>query len=164
MNNGRIINAGGINGLGIGLIDLNSKDFKELQNAIKNHSVNLVEERRIENGMLSIRFQMEEYLNKDKPERIVPPGEFLKEFVKLLKIKNKTLAGYISYEESNLSAIFNGKRKINVDLALKFGKIFKVDPAIWLHIQSKNELLELELEKEEFYDNFGLEDLLKKAS
>lgn len=163
MEEDKILNEGGINGLGLGLINTNSQDFKALQQAIKRFSKNLTEEQKLENRLLSIRFQMEAYLNQEEPEKIVPAGKFLKDFLRALKIKNKDFAAYIDYEESNLSAVLSGNRKINTDLALKFGKIFKVNPAIWLHIQSKNELLELKAEKEDQYDQYELEELLRKS-
>lgn len=59
------INAGGINGLGEGLINTNSQDFKHLKEMIKGMSSNQEEGERIENELLYIRFQMESYLNED---------------------------------------------------------------------------------------------------
>lgn len=164
MSKNKTINAGGINGLGTGLINLNSNDFKELRRIIKKSAESLKEEKRIENQLLSIRFRMEEYLNQAEPKEIIPVGNFLKEFFVVLKIKNIAFAEYIGYESSNLSAILNGRRKINPDLAIKFGIIFQIDPVIWLHIQNKNELLELKRERKESYDHYRLDDLLRKAS
>jgi hypothetical protein len=59
------INAGGINGLGEGLINSDSRDFKHLKEIIKGRSSNQEEGERIENEFLSIRFQLESYLNED---------------------------------------------------------------------------------------------------
>jgi len=74
----------------------------------------------------------------------------------------KTFAEYIDYQESNLSAIFKGRRKINPDLAIKLGEIFHLDPAIWLQIQNKNELIEILNQDKEKYEKYKLEDLLMK--
>jgi hypothetical protein len=57
------INAGGINGLGKARVNTNSRDFIELKSMIKKHSSSQSEEEKIENGILSIRFQMESSLN-----------------------------------------------------------------------------------------------------
>lgn len=159
-----IINAGGINGLGVGLINTNSKEFQELQSIIKQAAVGIGEEERLENHFLSIRFQMENYLNEPQPEKIIPAGQFLKKFIDALHIKHKDFAKYIGYEESNLSALINGKRRISPVLAIKFGRIFKINPTIWLHIQSKNDLL-IEAEKgKSGYAKYSLNDLLKKVN
>ena len=48
-------------------------------------------------------------------------------FLLSLRIKKKAFAEYIDYKESNLSAIFKGRRRINPDLAIKFGEIFRVN-------------------------------------
>lgn len=162
MNKEKIINIGGINGLGEGLINLNSKDFKDLQSIIKHHSSNQEEEKKMENEFLSIRFQMESYLN-NVSDQIVLAGEFIEKYLKVIKVKKKDFASYIKYEESNLSALLKGRRKVNTDLAIKLGKIFKLNPVIWLNIENKNELLREVKGKEEDYQNYSLKDLLKKA-
>ncbi len=157
------INAGGINGLGAGLVNTNSREFRELQSMIKKAAADISEEKRLENALLSIRFQMESYLNEEQPKEIIPAGAFLKKFIEVLNIKQKDLAAYIGYEDSNLSALANGRRKINPGLAIKLGRIFKIPPAIWLHIQSKNDLIREARAQGEAYERYGLDDLLKKA-
>lgn len=106
---------------------------------------------------------MEAYLN-NKENTFIEVGWFLKECLKELNIKNKTFAEYIGFKESNLSALFSGKRKISSDLALKLGKIFRVEPTLWIHIQSKNELMRMEKENKKEYQNYSIDDLIKKAS
>ena len=164
MSNQKIVNEGGIIGTGEGLVNQNSKEFKELQKIIKSRSKELAESEIVANQLLSLRFQMESYLEKDDPKEVIQAGEFLEEFVDAIKIKKKDFAEYIEYKESNLSAIFKGRRKINIDLAIKFGEIFRVDPVIWLHIQSKNELLEIIERDKERYEKYKLEDLLKEVN
>lgn len=157
------INAGGINGLGEALVNTNSRDFIELKSMIKKLSSSQSEEERIENGFLSIRFQMESYLNNPSGQ-IIPAGVFLEKFLEVISVKKKDFAKYIDVEESNLSALLKGRRKINADLARKLGEIFKVDPSIWLFIESRNELAIHEVkEKEEPYGKYSLDDLLKKG-
>lgn len=63
------INARGINGLGEGLINTNSQDFKHLKEMIKGRSSNQEEGERIENELLSMRFQEESYLNEDAEQQ-----------------------------------------------------------------------------------------------
>lgn len=52
----------GINGLGIGVINTNSKEFKELQRVIKEKAKNQSKKEILENKLLSLRFQMQSYL------------------------------------------------------------------------------------------------------
>ena len=163
MKKRKIINEEGINGLGIGVVNTNSEEFKELQRLIIAKSKKQSKKKILENKLLSLRFQMESYLDKQNSE-IVEVGWFLKEFLKELGIKNKVFAEYIEFQESNLSALFKGNRKINTDLALKLGKIFRVDPTLWIHIQSKNELLRMGEENKKEYQKYNINDLLKKAS
>ena len=161
MSKQKIVNEGGITGTGKGLVNQNSKEFKELQRMIIGRSGELEESEVIANRLLSLRFQMETYLERENPEEIIQAGEFLAAYVEALKVKKRTLAEYIDYKESNLSAIFKGRRKINADLAIKLGEIFKVDPAIWLHIQSKNDLLEIIDKYKKKYKKYKLEELMK---
>jgi len=160
----QIINEEGIQGLGEGLVNQNSKDFKELQRAIGLRSKEIDESDLIINRILSLRFQMERYVSKQHPEERIEAGAFLEEFIEALGITKKDFAEYIDYQESNLSAIFKGRRKINTDLAIKFGEIFRVDPALWLHIQSKNELLEIIDRDKKKYEKYRLGDLLKEVN
>jgi len=153
----------GINGSGKAILNINSKEFKELQKHIVVNSKKQSKSKIIENKLLSLRFKMESYL-LGKESSYIEVGWFLKEYLKELNIKNKTFAQYIDYKESNLSALFAGRRKINYDLALKLGKIFKVEPTLWIHIQSKNELMKIEKENKKDYQNYNLKELIKKAS
>lgn len=153
----------GVNGSGQALVNTNSKEFKELQSQIVSQSKKQSETKVIENKLLSLRFRMESYLQA-KESNCVEVGWFLKEYLKELNIKNKTFAEYIDFKESNLSALFAGRRKINYDLALKLGKIFRVEPTLWIHIQSKNELMKIEKENREDYQNYNISELIKRAS
>lgn len=161
MNNSKNIEDG-INGLGIGVINTNAKDFKALQKSIQEKAAKQTEKQILENKLLSLRFQMESYLEKETPETI-QAGWFLKKFLNQLGIKKKSFAQYLGIQESNLSALFTGKRKINIDLAIKLGAIFRVDPILWINIQTKNELFGLKQAKMKAYQKFTLKDLLKKV-
>ena len=107
---------------------------------------------------------MQNYLTQKVPQNIKTAGDFLKEHIKAIGIKHKVFAQYIDLEESNLSAILKGKRKINTTVAYKLGLIFNINPNLWLTIQSKNELLEINKKEISNPKIYQLEDLLKKAS
>ncbi len=150
----------GVNGLGKGIINVNSLEFKELQKQIIAKSQKQSQKQILENKLLSLRFQMESYLMGNDNE-IIEAGWFLKEYVRGLDIKNKVFADYIGFKESNLSALYKGTRKINIDLALKLGKIFKLNPTLWIHIQTKNELIKVKNENEKKYQKYSINDLVQ---
>jgi len=154
-----IINEEGINGTGKGFINTNSKDFKALQAAIQAHAARLSPQEKRENLMLSTRFQMESYL-KDDAIDIKAAGVFVKELIKLLGITNQDLARYVECEESNMSAFLNGKRRINTDLAIKLGQIFKFDPTLILNIQNKNDIKHLHATPKTNYKKYDVADLV----
>lgn len=59
MKNENIINEGGVNGLGKGIVNTNSEEFKFLRAKILRESNNQTKEQKLENHLLSLRFQME---------------------------------------------------------------------------------------------------------
>lgn len=162
--NKKYINLGGVNGTGEGIVNINSKDYIGLQEAIKFHAGKQSPEQKIKYGLLSLRYQMESYVSANTPKIIVDAGVFLKRHLDVINIKNKEFAKYIGLEESNLSSIIKGRRKINIDLAFKLGRIFNLNPDLWLLVQSKSELLKIDDSRKAEYDKFRLDDLLKKAS
>ena len=153
----------GVNGLGIAVVNTNSEEFKFLQKRIAEESKKQSTDQILKNHLLSLRFQMETYL-KNENEEVVEVGSFLKEFIKALNIKYKKFALYVDIKESNLSALLRGKRKVNTDLALKLGQIFNIDPALWIHIQSKNELRQIQKEHKNKYDRYNIKDLLEQIN
>jgi len=159
----RMANEGGINGTDKGVVNINSKDYKALQKAILAHSKNQSKEDKIRYKLISIRLQMTNYLLEESPEDLKTVGYFLKEFIKALGIKNKEFANFIEIEESNLSSVLGGRRKINTELAFILGTLFNVEPNYWLTIQSKNELLKIEEKKKAEMSRYKLENLIKKV-
>jgi addiction module HigA family antidote len=97
------------------------------------------------------------------PEELKPAGYYLEKYIEALGIKKKDFASYIGYQESNLSAILKGRRSISTDLAIKLGEIFQIDPALWLNIQSKNDLLKIIQRDKKKYNKYSLEDLLDEV-
>lgn len=160
MKKNRIVNEGGINGLGESLINTNSESFKALKDAILNHSANQRESDKVNNQIISLRFQMESYLSNDDVKEIIPAGSFIEKLLKVTGVSKKKFSEYIDYDYSNLIATLKGRRKINPDLAIKTGKIFSISPAIWLHIESKNELSNY-LKSSSSYDEYNLLELIE---
>lgn len=153
----------GINGLGEGVVNVNSEEFKGLQEIIKLRSAELSNEEKEENALFSIKLDMYAYLENQNDE-LIEAGRFLNDLIKALKIKKKFFADYIQTRESNLSALFSGNRRINADLAIKLGKIFGLNPVVWINIQTKNDIDKMKKKNEKDYLNYSLDDLLRKRS
>ena len=163
MSKKTIINEGGIAGSGKGIVRTQEADFQDLQAKILEQSRQRSRIGKLEDQLLTVRFRMEDYLAERKPAEVLPPGAFLKSCLEILDIKNKDFAAYVGFEESNLSDLIKGRRKINPEFALKLGKIFNISPRLWLDIQNKNELLTLNSERSAETRQFGLGDLLAKS-
>lgn len=159
----KLINPGGITGSGKGLVNTNSSDYKGLQEAILEHAHKQTPQEKIRYKLASLRFQMERYLAEQYPGRIIDAGEFLKKHIDAIGIKNKEFANFIDLEESNLSAILNGRRKINTELGLKLGQVFDTDPNLWFQIQTRNELLRMNNKRTLGKKQYKLEDLLNQT-
>jgi len=149
-------------------VDSTTEEFKQFAAIVTEHSKNRTPEQKRETTVFTIYLKIWDYMQVEQPEKIISAGEFLAIFLKELNIKNKSFAKYIGYEESNLSALCKGRRKINIDLAIKLGKIFDMKPSTWLNIQSKNDLLKADQENTDKYSDYKLADLfpetkLKKA-
>jgi hypothetical protein len=99
MSEEKMVNIGGINGLGESLVNTNSQDFKFLQEIIRKNAESQEAEHKIENGLLSVRFQMESYLNADlKIENLKPAGFFVEKLLKTIAVSKKQFSAYIDYE------------------------------------------------------------------
>jgi addiction module HigA family antidote len=125
-------NEGGINGAGTGYVDTKSEDFQILLSKIR------------ELRLSGIRFRMADYLKGES--QLLKPNDIpslLSECIEALEIKKKDFAAYIGIEDSNLSAMLKGSRRISPAFALKLEQIFDISATQWLSVQAKNELDEL---------------------
>jgi len=156
----KFANKGGINGFQ-NPVSETSETFKVLKEAIAKRAENYTPEQKIENNLFALKVNMEFYIRDNQPFRAT--GDFIREMIEAFGIKKKAFAAYIGIEDSNLSALLKDRRKINADLAMKFGRISKTNAALWLSIQTINELRKIETEKGSQYDKYSPNDLLKKA-
>jgi len=142
-------------------MDTNSTDFDKFQAKLLNRSRERSIEQKRNVELLALKYKIEEYLESDENE-IKLAGTFLKQYLKTLQIKQTKFANYIGLKPSNLSKLLSGERPINYDLALILGKIFNVNPMLWIEIQAKNELSRLEKAKDNKYYNYSLTDLISE--
>ncbi len=140
-------------------MDLNTHEFNQFQAKLLNRSEKRTEEQKRTVELLALKYRMEDYLQSDD-ESVKLAGEFLKQFLNVLKIKQVRFAEYIGVKPSNLSKLLNGERSINYELALILGKLFKIDPMIWIEIQAKNEMNRLRRANDNDYSDYSLNDLI----
>jgi len=142
-------------------MDTNSAEFDQLQAILLNKSKAQTKLQKNKIELLSLKIQMEDYLKSEKKEVIKLAGDFLKSYLEILQIRQIKFAKYIGIEPSNLNKIIKGERQINSEIALILGKIFNLDPMLWLEIQSKNELIQLATKKDKQLKKYSLEDLIE---
>lgn len=147
------------NGMLTNLMDTGTDEFKDFQAILLNKVKNRSEAQQREIELLSIKFQMQDYLESEETE-LKLPGDFLKEYLKTLDIPQNKFAHYIEINPSNLNKLIKGERPINYELAIILGKIFNNDPMLWIEIQAKNELKKIRKTKTRRFNNYSLKDLI----
>lgn len=142
-------------------MDIGTKGFDDFQAILLRKSRELAENQKIKINLLSLKYEMEDYLTADKTEEKAA-GEFLKTILKTLQIQQNQFAEYIGLKPSNLSKLINGERAINYDLALIFGRLFNHEAMLWIEIQAKSELNKLLHARRNKYEVYSLNDLVKQ--
>lgn len=140
-------------------MDTETSEFIDFQAILLNKVKNRSEAQKKEIELLSIKFQMQDYLESEETE-LKPPGDFLKEYLKALEIPQKKFAHYIEMNPSNFNKIIKGERPINYELAIILGEIFNNDAMLWIKIQAKNELKKIQKSKTRRFSNYSLKDLI----
>ncbi len=139
--------------------DTESNEFKDFQLLIQAKANSLSPKVRNKVQLYTLRLKMLQYLKSDKPT-IKTVGYFLKQALTKLKIKQNKFANYIDLKPPNLTKIIKDQRKINMELALIFEHIFNIEAEIWIRIQTKNELANLENMKHMNFDKYSLDELV----
>ncbi len=146
-------------------MNTDSKEFKELQLFLSNKADNLSEKQKIQLELFALQVKMEDYIKStDSEDNITTVGDFLRLYIDKLGIKQNKLASYIGLKPSNLNKILSGTRKVNFELSFILGQIFNLDPKIWMLIQVKNEYIELRNNRDVYFKNFKLEDLVEGST
>ncbi len=141
-----------------------SNDQKQntLKKFILSQSVKQSPERKLKNEFLSIRFQMEDYIGNDNSDQPIMIQEYVKMYLKSLHITQRMLAELFEMESSNLHKYLVGDRKLNSSIILKLSSFTHTSPELWLRLQVKNDLIEINREKEKNkeYRKYDYENLL----
>ena len=101
---------------------------------------------------------MKSYL-LDESKQIVLTGEFLNNLLDIYNVNKSKFAEHIGFENANLHALLRGRRKFNSKLALIIGKIFKIEPEIWMFIEAKNDLKIFNLKHKVILKKFSLKEM-----
>ena len=81
---------------------------------------------------------------------LIPPGTILyEEFMEPLGITAYKLSKEIRVQQTAISQIIRGNRRITVDMALRFSRYFGNSAQFWLNLQNHFDL-ESEMEKKEY--------------
>ena len=84
-----------------------------------------------------------------KLDPISPGTILLEEFMEPLGISAYKLSKEIKVQQTTISQIVKGKRRISVDMALRFSRYFNNSTQFWLNLQNFYDI-ELEREKKEY--------------
>lgn len=148
-----------VNGLMTEKMDIGSKEFKDFQLLIRAKAANLPTDVKNRMEMYTLKLKMIKYL-KTNNAKTKSVGYYLKQALTRLKIKQNKFAAYINIKPPNLTKIIKDQRKINMEQALIFDKIFQIDAEIWLRIQTKKDLADLEKVNKMEYKKYSLNDLV----
>lgn len=74
------------------------------------------------------------------PGNLIHPGEILSDELEAREISQKNFAIKLGIQPSLLNEIIKGKRGITAEHALLIGRELKMDPSIWINLQSNFEL------------------------
>jgi addiction module HigA family antidote len=85
-------------------------------------------------------------MDQDKLDLIYPGTILYDEFMEPLGITAYKLAKDIKVQQTAISQIINGKRRISVDMALRLSRYFGNSAQFWLNMQDYYDI-ELELER-----------------
>ncbi|KUJ61011.1 transcriptional regulator [Flavobacteriaceae bacterium CRH] len=141
----------------------NDKKKGDLKKAILSHSASQSKERILTNRLLSIQYKLEDYIqNESEDTEVLKILDFVKMYLKALNLTKKELAAYFEMRDSNLHKYLSGERKLNAKLVLKLSTFSHTKPEQWYRVEVKNELIELNKEKEnvEYYKKYDYLNLV----
>jgi len=141
--------------------EVDTEEFNEFQAILLNKSKERSKEQNNLIELMALKFKMEDYLRSDGKQSLLV-GDFLKAYLSAFEIRQNKFAQYIGVRPSNLNKLIKGERALNHELALVFGKIFNTNAMLWLDIQDKNKLDELNKSKRSEINKYSLNDLISQ--
>ncbi|WP_286850424.1 MULTISPECIES: helix-turn-helix transcriptional regulator [Sphingobacterium] len=140
----------------------NYKKRDSVKAAICAHAATQSKERILTNQLLTIQYKLEDYIQNDNDTEVLKILDFVKMYLKVLNLTKKELATYFEMRDSNLHKYLSGERKLNAKLVLKLSTFSHTKPEYWYRVEVKNELIELNKEKEnvEQYKKYDYRNLV----
>ncbi len=140
----------------------NEEKRKSLNEFILSVSEKQTKDRKIKNELLSIKFQIEDYIESNNPSVKLQLLDFVKLYLRTFNITQRKLADLFEMKDSNLYKYLKGERKLNPHLVLKLSSFSNISPEYWLRIEVKNELIEIgkEIKKNNEYKKYDYRNLL----
>jgi len=126
------------------------------------HSNNQGSEQRLKNELKAVQYQIEDYLRTDHITVKRNISDFISMYLKLLRMSQKEFARIIDMRDTNLYKYLRGKRKLNPDIVYKISAFSHTKPELWFHIETKNNIWELESDKNAMtkYKKYAYENYL----
>lgn len=145
----------------VGIADIWDKEKTDsLSSFIVSRSKQQSKERLLRNELLSIRFQIEDYIESEENPEKLELLDFVKMYLKIFNITQKRLAELFEMKDSNLHKYLVGERKLNTSLLLKLSSFSRLSPEYWLRIEVKNELVEINKQLNDSYSKYDYLNLL----
>ena len=143
----------------------NKEKLSKLKDYILSASKKQSPERKLKNEMLAIKYQMQDYIEKDRIEQEMRILDFVRLYQRLLNLNQKKFASIFEMKDSNLYKYLIGERKLSPDLVLKLSSFSNTKPELWYYIEIKNELFELNREKGNLkkYEKYNYRNYLSPA-
>ena len=126
----------------------NDDKRNSLKDFITIHSQKQSKERRLKNELLAIQYRIEDYIASENTSDKLRVLDFVKLYLKTFNVTQKKLADLFEMKDSNLHKYLIGERKLNARIVLKLSSFSHLNPEYWLRVQVKNELIEINKEKE----------------
>lgn len=140
-------------------MDIGTKEYEDFKLLIRSKVSETSKEDRIKISLLGLKYNMEDYLTSNS--KIKEVGSFIKQFLKLIEIKQIQFANYLEIRPSNLSKILNGERRLNIELAIILEKLSNIKAELWLGIQNRNEIYKTQKSKSKQNRKYKLKELIK---
>lgn len=138
-------------------MDIGTKEYEDFKLLIRSKVAETSKEERIKISLLGLRYNMEDYIYSKS--RLVEVGSFVKQFIKLIEIKQIEFATYLNLRPSNLSKILNGERRLTIEMALILEKLSNINARLWLRIQNKNEIAKIQKTHSKELNKYRLKEL-----
>ena len=141
----------------------NEKKNDGLKDFILLNSKKQSDERKLQNELLSIQYQIEDYINNENAKDKQSVLDFVKKYLRALNTTPRKMATLFEMRDSNLHKYLVGERRLNQDIIFKLSCFSHTKPEYWLRIQVKNDLFEKKKNKEniEKYKKYDYKNLFE---